>query len=243
MDGAMTEAYGQRAGERLQGESAPAIVTRIWQGLAIRLAFAIAVMTLVFAPAHAVEPFGRATAPSQSGGLITRWVDLQRELARDKAEITQCRIDANCGSAAAQRYIAITDEARRYSGRKMIGHLNRGINGAIPSTRAIVPWLPPLAALSQPGDCKSYAIVKYLALGELGIPAGDRRLVMLRGVSRPSEIHLVVLVRDDDRWIILDNRTLTLVDSVAASQYEPLTEFDANGVRDFRPYSLEIEGG
>jgi hypothetical protein len=50
----------------------------------------------------------------------------------------------------------------------------------------------------------------------------------------------VVLVRDNDRWIILDNRTLTLVDSIAANQYEPLIEFDANGVRDFGP---RTEGG
>jgi predicted transglutaminase-like cysteine proteinase len=166
-------------------------------------------------------------------GLIALWHDLQTELAKDEVEIARCRKDVNCGAAAAQRLISIIDEARQYSGRKMIGHLNRGINGAIQSTRMIVPWLPPLAALSQPGDCKSYAIVKYLALGELGIAASDRRLVILRGVSRPRERHLVVLVRDDDRWIILDNQTLTLVDSVAARQYEPLTEFDANGVRDF----------
>src|SRR5215470_10257539 len=229
----MTDAYGRRRSERLQVENAPAIVARALQIFAIKLAFAVAIMTLALTPARAVEPFGLATTPSQSAGLITLWRDLQTDLAKDEVEITHCRIDANCGSAAAQRLIAIIDEVRQYSGRKMIGHLNRGINGAIQSTRTIVPWLPPLAALSQPGDCKSYAIVKYLALGEFGIPASDRRLVMLRGVSRPRERHLVVLVRDDDRWIILDNQTLTLVDSVAARQYEPLTEFDANGVRDF----------
>jgi predicted transglutaminase-like cysteine proteinase len=165
----------------------------------MKLASAVAIMTLVLTPAHAVEPFGAATTPSQSAGLITLWLDLQTELAKDEVEIAHCRIDANCGSAAAQRFIAIIDEARRYSGRPMIGHLNRGINGAIQSTRGIVPWLPPLAALSQPGDCKSYAIVKYLALGELGIAASDRRLVMLRGVSRPSEIQLF-LVRDKYTW-------------------------------------------
>jgi predicted transglutaminase-like cysteine proteinase len=230
----------RRLGERLQVENAPAIVIRALLGLAMKFACAVAIMTLVLTPAHAVEPFGAATTPSQSAGLITLWLDLQTELARDEVEIAHCRIDANCGSAAAQRFIEIIDEARRYGGRTMIGHLNRGINGAIQSTRAIVPWLPPLAALSQPGDCKSYAIVKYLALGELGIAASDRRLVMLRGVSRPNEIHLVVLVRDNDSWIILDNRTLTLVDSIAANQYEPLIEFDANGVRDFRP---RMEGG
>jgi predicted transglutaminase-like cysteine proteinase len=229
----MTDAYGRRRGERLQVEKAPAIVAQALHSLAMKLASAVAIMTLVLTPAHAVEPFGVATTPSQSAGLITLWRDLQTELAKDEVEITRCRINANCDSAAAQRLLAIIDEARQHSGRKMIGHLNRGINGAIQSTRGIVPWLPPLAALGQPGDCKSYAIVKYLALGELGIAAIDRRLVMLRGVSRPSEIHLVVLVRDNDRWIILDNRTLTLVDNIVAQQYEPLNEFDANGVRDF----------
>jgi predicted transglutaminase-like cysteine proteinase len=209
----------------------------------MKLACAVAIMTLMLAPVQAAEPFGVATKPWQSAGLITLWLDLQTELAKDEAVITRCRTDANCGSAAAQRFIAIIDEARRYNGRKMIGHLNRSINGAIRSTRAVVPWLPPLAALSQPGDCKSYAIAKYLALGEVGIPASDRRLVMLRGVSRPSEIHLVVLVRDNDRWIILDNQTLTLVDSIAVHQYEPLNEFDANGVREFRRHSLRMKDG
>lgn len=229
----MTDACGRRLGERLRVEKAPAIVARALQSLAMKLASAVAIMTLVLTPAHAMEPFGSTTAPSQSAGLITLWRDLQTELAKDEVEMNHCRVDANCGSASARRLIAIVDEARQYSGRKMIGHLNRGINGAIQSTRGIVPWLPPLAALSQPGDCKSYAIVKYLALGELGIAASDRRLVMLRGVNRPSEIHLVVLVRDNDRWIILDNRTLTLVDSIIAHHYEPLIEFDANGVRHF----------
>jgi predicted transglutaminase-like cysteine proteinase len=233
MDGVMTEAHGRRLGERLQVEIAPTIVARALHGLAMKFGSAVAMMMLVLAPAHAVEPFGMATTPSQSDGLIRLWRDLQTELAKDEVEITRCRIDSNCGSATAQRLIAIIDEARQYSGRKMIGHLNRGINGAIQSTRAIVPWLPPLAALSQPGDCKSYAIVKYLALGELGIAASDRRLALLRGASRPNERHLVVLVRDNDSWIILDNQTLTLVDSVAARQYEPLNEFDASGVRDF----------
>lgn len=209
----------------------------------MKLASAILIMMLVLSPARALEPFGIVATPSQSAGLIALWLGLRSELAKDEAVIAHCRIDPNCGSAAAQRLIAIIDEARQYSGRKLIGHLNRGINGAIQSTRAIVPWLPPLAALSQPGDCKSYAVAKYLALGELGIATSDRRLVMLRSVSRPNEIHLVVVVRDNDRWIILDNRTLTLVDSIAAYQYEPLNEFDADGVRDFNRFSRRIDGG
>src|SRR5262245_52637885 len=105
----------------------------------MKLASAVVIMALVIGPAHAVEPFGVVATPSQSAGLIALWHGLQSELAKDQLVIAHCRINPNCDSAAARRLIAIIDEARQYSGRKLIGHLNRGINGAIQSTRAIVP--------------------------------------------------------------------------------------------------------
>jgi hypothetical protein len=112
MNGVMTDTFGRRPGERLQVEDVPAIVTRALQGLAMKLGSAVAIMMLVLTPARAVEPFGIATTPSQSAGLIALWRDLQTELAKDEVEITNCRTDANCGSAAAQRLIAIIDEVR-----------------------------------------------------------------------------------------------------------------------------------
>lgn len=181
-----------------------------------------------------MEPFGLEAVSSTSPNLIVMWRDLQLRLAEDEAEISLCRAGQVCSSPAARRFISIVDEARRHRGRELIGHLNRSINTAIPATRADVPWLSALAALGRAGDCKSYAVAKYLALGEAGIAAGDRRLVMLRVTLPSTELHLAVLVRDGERWLILDNRTLTIVDSTATRQYVPLHEFDESGVRDFR---------
>ncbi len=195
------------------------------------LAFMVAALALM--QASAMEPFGRDAVPSKSDGLITTWRELQQEVAADEGEIKRCR-EQPCGSPAARRVISIVDEARRFGGRQMLGHLNRSINSAIPATRANVPWLSPLAALDRAGDCKSYAIAKYLALADAGIAARDRKLVMLQLTTPPGELHLAVLVRDAERWLILDNRTLTLVDSTATRQYAPLHEFDETGVRDFR---------
>lgn len=202
--------------------------------LRIKSAFiAVVTVLLTLTQACAMEPFGLDAVPSQSASLNVIWRDLQQQLAEDASKIKLCRLEQACGSAAARRLISIVDEARRFGGRQMIGHLNRSINGAIPTTRANVPWLSPLAALDQAGDCKSYALAKYLALADAGIAASDRRLVMLKVTTLPAERHLAVLVRQDERWLILDNRTLTLVDSTATQQYAPLHEFDENGVRDF----------
>jgi len=201
------------------------------------LIVAAGLLTAAFAASSAsadMEPFGLDAVPSRYPSLIMIWRELQLELAEDEAEISLCRIKQVCNSLAARRFISIVDEARRYGGRQMIGHLNRSINSAIPTTRANVPWLSALAALSRAGDCKSYAIAKYLALADAGIAARDRRLVMLQITTLPAELHLAVVVRDGEHWLILDNRTLTIVDSTATRQYAPLHEFDENGVRDFR---------
>jgi hypothetical protein len=53
--------------------------------------------------------------------------------------------------------------------------------------------------------------------------------------AHPQETHLVVVVRVARRWLILDNRTLTLADSTEQQVYQPLHVFDHFGVRDFPP--------
>lgn len=206
----------------------------------MKLTAAFAILVLLYVPAKADEPFGVATVPSRSGYLTAIWRDLRAAVARDESLVALCRADPACSFDVALRFIAIVEEARRYQGRKMIGHLNRAINLAIAGTRRDVAWLPPLAALGQPGDCKSYAIVKYLALGEAGITTTDRRLVMVRARTTPGETHLIVVVRDGGRWLILDSRTNALVDSMAAHRYQPLQQFDVNGAWDFEPVSQAV---
>jgi len=205
-----------------------------WRNHLIAAAGLLAVAFTTSLASADMEPFGLEAVSSRYSDLIIIWRELQLKFAEDEGEISRCRVERACSSSAAKRLISIVDEARHYDRRQLIGHLNRSINAAIPATRANVPWLSPLAALSQAGDCKSYAIAKYLALADAGIDVRDRRLVMLRIATVPAELHLAVLVRDGERWLILDSRTLTIVDSAATRQYVPLHEFDENGVRDFR---------
>jgi predicted transglutaminase-like cysteine proteinase len=179
------------------------------------------------------EPFGVATVPAAPNSAISAmWRDLQSAMRADEQTVVACRANPTCGSPAALQFIAIVDEARQYQGRALLGHINRAVNLAIPPTRDGVLWRSPLKALASSGDCKSYAVTKYAALGAAGIAPEDRRLVMVWENAHPLETHLIVVVRVALRWLILDNRTLTLVDSTDRSAYQPLHVFDDSGVRE-----------
>jgi predicted transglutaminase-like cysteine proteinase len=84
------------------------------------------------------------------------------------------------------------------------------------------------------GDCKNYAVTKYAALGDAGIPANDRRLIIVHLKSPQQGAHLVVAVRISAQWVLLDNRSMTLVESTARHDYLPILALDRSGVREFR---------
>lgn len=84
----------------------------------------------------------------------------------------------------------------------------------------------------KPRDCEDYAIVKYLALLEAGISRDDLKIVILKNVL-PHEDHAVVVVRVDDQWLILDNRTLTMVRDIDVMQATPEFVLDQAGARRF----------
>jgi predicted transglutaminase-like cysteine proteinase len=193
-------------------------------------------LLLIGASPLAEEPFGVATVPAaQDSALAVIWRDLQTAMRADEQTVAACRADPACGSPAAMRFIAIVDGAKLHEGLTRIGQINRAFNLAIPAQRdGMGTWKSPLAALVSPGDCKSYAVTKYAALAAAGIAPDDRRLVLVWEKARPAETHLVVAVRVDRRWLILDSRSLIMTESSGAT-YQPLQIIDHAGVRNVPP--------
>jgi predicted transglutaminase-like cysteine proteinase len=90
-------------------------------------------------------------------------------------------------------------------------------------------WASPLQTLnSEAGDCEDYAVVKYVALRELGVDADNLRVVIVRDNKRLIE-HAVVAVRHERKWLILDNRTMAILTAEDARNYHPL--FALNSTR------------
>jgi predicted transglutaminase-like cysteine proteinase len=191
------------------------------------------------APA-AIEPFGLSAVPVTSGDVLNKWNGLLADIRAENDVLARCRDHAHC-PAAAQKFLAVIADGRARDGRGRIGVINRAINLAIQPMSDLaqwgVPdrWSAPLETLTTGrGDCEDYAIAKYVALREAGVAEDDLRLIIVRDLGIAQD-HAVVAARLDDKWIVLDNRRLTLVEANDMQRVQPLFALDHGGVKQFVP--------
>jgi predicted transglutaminase-like cysteine proteinase len=192
------------------------------------------------ARAEVDEPFGFPTISVPHNEYVADWRKVQDDWIGERVMLDRCRNNRElCPSTTASKFLTFIDEASRQVGRARLGYVNRAINLAIRPMSDLanygVPeiWKTPLATLANgAGDCIDYAIAKYFALGEIGIPENNRRLLVVRIKSLGTE-HALLIVRENQRWLILDNLRMAIVDAADAKQYIPLIELDYRGVRQF----------
>ena len=188
------------------------------------------------------EPFGFPTVPAPHNRFAKEWRNVRDAWAIEHKMLDRCRIDREgCPSRSALQFLAVIDDARFQIGRARLGHVNRAINLKIRSMSDLrnygVPekWTAPLATFSNgAGDCTDYAIAKYFALGEIGISANNRRLVVVRFKLQHNMLHTVLAVRENQHWWILDNRRMSMIDAANDTEYFPLLEFSNRGVRRYK---------
>lgn len=189
----------------------------------------------------AAEPFGLRTVPVTFGGIFEKWSGVEADIRADREVLARCRDSAATCPAAAQKFLAVVAEGRGLAGRTRIGVINRAINMAIRPMSDLaqwgVPdrWSAPLETFSTGrGDCEDYAIAKYVALKEAGVAEEDLRLVVVHDLALNQD-HAVIAARISGKWIVLDNRRLTLVEDADMRQVVPLFVLDRDGVKQFTP--------
>jgi predicted transglutaminase-like cysteine proteinase len=183
--------------------------------------------------------FGLQTEPLIGGTVVEKWSRVKIEIAQELTAIDECRANKNC-PADAQKLIDLSAQgAATRSDRTKVGLINRAVDLAISPVSDKAQWgvddrwSAPLETLrSGRGDCEDYAIVKYVALLEAGISADDVKIVIVKNVF-PNEDHAMAAVHVGNQWLILDNRTLTLVRDVDLTRAAPEFVMDQGGVRRF----------
>jgi predicted transglutaminase-like cysteine proteinase len=89
-------------------------------------------------------------------------------------------------------------------------------------------WETPFQFLRKGGDCEDYAIAKYMMLRDLGIPADEMRIVVLKDLALRID-HAVLAVYIDGTPFILDNRYSNIVPANLLPDYQPLYSINENG--------------
>jgi predicted transglutaminase-like cysteine proteinase len=182
--------------------------------------------------------FGMETEPVAGGEILEKWGRMNADIAQEFKTLARCRAAGPCPPAA-QKLIEISAAGAYRSGRARVGLINRAVDLAINPVSDEVQWgMPdrwsaPFETLgSNRGDCEDYAILKYVALLDAGLAEDDVKIVIVRN-RVPDEDHAEVAARVDGRWLILDNRTLTLVRDIDVIRAIPKFVLDQNGVRRF----------
>jgi predicted transglutaminase-like cysteine proteinase len=183
-------------------------------------------------------PIWSWAATAMLSATSAKWADLQSRIRAEKETLAACRSGGRPCPAAAWRFLSVIEQGRKRQGRALLGEINRAINLSIRPMSDLAQygvedyWASPLESLSSgAGDCEDYAIAKYVALEESGIASADLQLEIVRDVEHQAT-HAVVEVRYKDEWLILDNRTL-LIMNTEQTHYYPLLVLDHEGVRTF----------
>jgi predicted transglutaminase-like cysteine proteinase len=89
-------------------------------------------------------------------------------------------------------------------------------------------WATPFQFLQKGGDCEDFAIAKYMALRELGVPAVSMRVVVLNDLNL-GIAHAVLAVYIDGNPYILDNQISKVVPASSIHHYQPVYSINENG--------------
>jgi predicted transglutaminase-like cysteine proteinase len=183
--------------------------------------------------------FGLETEPV-AGEVAAKWRAVEADLDGEQRVLARCRAGEAC-PAVARGLLNIVAEGSSRSGRARIGLINRAVDLSIAATSDQAQWgvadhwSPPFETLrTGRGDCEDYAIVKYVALLQAGLPLGDVKIVIFR-IPLRKEDHAAVAARVDGRWLILDNRRLALMRDTEMIGTIPRFVLDEDGTRRFVP--------
>lgn len=173
------------------------------------------------------EIFGSHEVRSDAGlSMFPRWSGMLTRYAKEKAAAA-----LPCGSSTRQacglqRWLRSLEDLRDMDKRAQIREVNRRLN-ARPYVHDDVRlwgvgnyWETPGEFLDRSGDCKDYAIAKFMALREIGFSNEDLRVVVLHDANLRAD-HAVLVVYLDAQALVLDNLARDIVPAASIRHYRP----------------------
>lgn len=198
-------------------------------------AFLLALLAFLAAvPAEAAGLFGTREVFSANLGPFTKWDGVVARTERDLAATpARCGNGADEQACAAERWRAFIAELKTLPLRARVERVNAVLNrvryvSAEANWHDPNHWETPLEFLSRGGQCQDYAIAKFMALEESGVPEEALRLAVVRDTYLGAD-HAVAIVYVDGEALVLDNLAPDVRPDSAIDRYIPYYSINRQG--------------
>ena len=177
-------------------------------------------------PAGAAGLFGTREVYSTNLAPFTKWDGVVARSERDLvAPPSQCDAAADVVCSAAQRWRTFIAELKTLPLRARVARVNDAMNRvryvpAVTNWHDPDHWETPFEFLARGGQCQDYAIAKFMALEQSGVPEEDLRFAVVRDASLGAD-HAVAIVYVDGEALVLDNLVADVRPDSAIDRYIP----------------------
>jgi predicted transglutaminase-like cysteine proteinase len=169
--------------------------------------------------------FGTSEIRSDRLSMFTHWTNMIERMRTTPEPFADACEDPAAKLCHLKQWDAFLDSIKGLDQRTQLDKVNAFMN-AFPYIDDIANWgrenrwETPLEFLARSGDCKDYAIAKYMSLRFLGWPVAELRIVVLRDVNLNAD-HAVLAVYRGDEILILDNQIAQVTNADSIHHYKP----------------------
>jgi predicted transglutaminase-like cysteine proteinase len=144
-----------------------------------------------------------------------------------------CRTLAADRPCVAEWWRTFVAELARLELRERVARVNMVLNG-VPYVSAQANWHDPnhwetpFEFLARGGQCQDYAIAKFMALEQSGVPQEALRFAVVRDTLKSAD-HAVAIVYVDGEPLVLDNQTAEIAPAAPHQRYRPYYSINRSG--------------
>ncbi|MDE1903808.1 MAG: transglutaminase-like cysteine peptidase [Alphaproteobacteria bacterium] len=191
---------------------------------------------------HGGDLAAAVTAPASSlpSNVFTvdQWSTVTARFAQEQSEpMALCASGSDAAQCPAARWASLVAELSQLPLRDRVERVNAAFN-ALPYIPAAQNWGDPMywetpyELLAKGGQCEDYAIAKFLALAQSGVPESALHFIVVHDSVSQLD-HAITLVTVDGEDLVLDNQVDDVLPAASVSRYTPYYSLNDGGIQVF----------
>jgi len=169
---------------------------------------------------------------------LDQWSTVAVRFAQQRTDpASLCPAGTDATQCPAARWTNLVAELSQLPLRDRVERVNAELNAQpyVPAAQnwgEPIYWETPYEFLAKGGQCEDYAIAKYLALAESGVPQSALHFVVVHDSVSQLD-HAITLVTVDGQDLVLDNQATDVLRAASVDRYTPYYSVNDGGMQVF----------